>query len=147
VKINGIPPSGKLMISVMSAMAEIERENILAQTMAGRKQKALNGGWNGGFAPYGYKLDNGQLVIEDDEAETVRYIFELYTSYPLGANGVAKRLNAEGIKKKVRQNGKLDTLQDTLLNWFLITLYIWVKSPLVAVKRRKSQANEMFTTS
>ena len=101
--------SGKLMISVMSAMAEIERENILAQTMAGRKQKALNGGWNGGFAPYGYKLDNGQLVIAEDEAETVRYIFELYTSYPLGANGVAKRLNAEGIKKKVRQNGKLDT--------------------------------------
>ena len=32
--------SGKLMISVLSAMAEIERENILVQTMEGRKQKA-----------------------------------------------------------------------------------------------------------
>ena len=37
---------GKMMISVMSAMAEIERENILTQTMAGRKQKAQSGGWN-----------------------------------------------------------------------------------------------------
>ena len=31
--------SGKLMISVLSAVAEIERENILVQTMEGRKQK------------------------------------------------------------------------------------------------------------
>ena len=30
----------KLMISVLSAVAEIERENILVQTMEGRKQKA-----------------------------------------------------------------------------------------------------------
>ena len=30
--------SGKLMISVLSAVAEIERENIRTQTMAGREQ-------------------------------------------------------------------------------------------------------------
>ena len=36
--------SGKLVISVLSAVAEIERENILVQTMAGRQQKAMNGG-------------------------------------------------------------------------------------------------------
>ena len=47
--------SGKLMISVLSAVAEIERENILVQTMEGRKQKAREGKWNGGFAPYGYE--------------------------------------------------------------------------------------------
>ena len=38
--------SGKLMISVLSAVAEIERENILVQTMEGRKQKAREGKWN-----------------------------------------------------------------------------------------------------
>ena len=48
--------SGKLMISVLAAVAEIERENIKEQTMAGRQQKARDGKWNGGFAPYGYKL-------------------------------------------------------------------------------------------
>ena len=41
--------------SVLSAVAEIERENILVQTMEGRKQKAREGKWNGGFAPYGYE--------------------------------------------------------------------------------------------
>lgn len=38
--------SGKLMISVLSAVAEIERENIRTQTMAGREQKAREGKWN-----------------------------------------------------------------------------------------------------
>ena len=48
--------AGKLMISVLSAVAEIERENIRVQTMEGRIQKAREGRWNGGFAPYGYQL-------------------------------------------------------------------------------------------
>ena len=38
--------AGKLMISVLSAVAEIERENIRVQTMAGREQKAREGKWN-----------------------------------------------------------------------------------------------------
>lgn len=63
--------SGKLMISVLSAVAEIERENILVQTMEGRRQKAREGRWNGGFAPYGYKLENGELVLAEDEAEII----------------------------------------------------------------------------
>ena len=41
--------AGKLMISVISAVAEIERENIRIQTMEGRMQKAREGKWNGGF--------------------------------------------------------------------------------------------------
>ena len=53
--------SGKLLISVLSAVAEIERENIIEQTMNGRREKARQGGWNGGFAPYGYQLENGEF--------------------------------------------------------------------------------------
>lgn len=67
--------AGKLMISVLSAVAEIERENILVQTMEGRKQKAREGKWNGGFAPYGYKLVNGELIINEEAAEAIRVIF------------------------------------------------------------------------
>lgn len=37
--------AGKLMISVLSAVAEIERENIRVQTMEGRIQKAREGKW------------------------------------------------------------------------------------------------------
>ena len=48
--------SGKLMISVLSAVAEMGCENILGQTLEARSQKGREGKWNGGFAPYGYKL-------------------------------------------------------------------------------------------
>ena len=64
--------AGKLIISVLSAVAEIERENIRTQTMAGREQKAREGKWNGGFAPYGYMLVDGQLLINEEEAEVIR---------------------------------------------------------------------------
>lgn len=99
--------SGKLMISVLSAVAEIERENILVQTMEGRKQKAREGKWNGGFAPYGYKLADGKLEIEEDEAEVIRIIFDKYIDTNMGATGVAKYLNQNGIAKKPRANGTL----------------------------------------
>ena len=46
--------AGKLLISIIAAVAEMERENIRVQTMAGREQKAREGKWNGGFAPYGW---------------------------------------------------------------------------------------------
>lgn len=97
--------AGKLMISVLSAVAEIERENILVQTMEGRKQKAREGKWNGGFAPYGYKLVNGKLEIEEQEAEAVRIIFDKYANTEMGANGIAKYLAQQGINKVARQNG------------------------------------------
>ena len=111
--------SGKLMISVMSAMAEMERENILAQTMSGRQQKAREGGWNGGFAPYGYELIEGKLCIVEDEAEAVRMIFDKYVHTALGANGVAAWLNNHGYKKKIRHNGTLDAFSSHFVKLIL----------------------------
>ena len=98
--------TGKLMISVMSAMAELERENINAQTMAGRKQKAKEGGWNGGFAPYGYKLENGRLIVQADEAEVIREIYNLYVNTAYGPSKIATEINKK-YKKNPRSNGYL----------------------------------------
>ena len=98
--------AGKLMISVLSAVAEIERENIRVQTMEGRIQKAREGKWNGGFAPYGYRLEKGQLFINEEEAAAIRVIFDQYVHTDTGANGLAKYLATHGIHKIQRQNGK-----------------------------------------
>ena len=95
---------GKLMISVLSAVAEIERENILVQTMEGRREKAREGRWNGGFAPYGYKLENGELKIADDEVEVIQIIYDKFVHTNMGATAIAAYLNDHGYKKKLRQN-------------------------------------------
>lgn len=111
--------SGKLMISVLSAVAEIERENILVQTMEGRKQKAREGKWNGGFAPYGYKLLDGELVIAEDEAETIRLIYDKFIHTSMGVGKVAAYLNQHGYKKKKRQNNTLDAFSATFVKGIL----------------------------
>ena len=67
--------AGKLIISVLSAVAEIEKDNIRVQTMEGRMQKAREGRWNGGQAPYGYRLTDGELLINEEEAKAVRIIY------------------------------------------------------------------------
>lgn len=111
--------AGKLMISVLSAVAEIERENIRVQTMEGRIQKAREGKWNGGFAPYGYKLVNGCLEINEEEAEAIRVIFEQYVNTNTGANGISKYLEDHGIHKIVRQNGKTPLFDAALIRKIL----------------------------
>lgn len=111
--------AGKLMISVLSGVAEIERENILVQTMEGRKQKAREGKWNGGFAPYGYSLVDGKLVIAEDEAEIIRIIYDKYIHTNMGVNKIADYLNMQGYKKKVRQNNTLDNFAPTFVKGVL----------------------------
>ena len=111
--------AGKLMISVLSAVAEIERENIRVQTMEGRIQKAREGKWNGGFAPYGYKLENGQLFINEEEAVAIRVIFDQYVHTDMGANGLAKYLDQHGIHKIQRQNGKNPLFDASLIRRIL----------------------------
>ena len=139
--------SGKLMISVLSAVAEIERENIRTQTMAGREQKAREGKWNGGFAPYGYRLENGQLLIAEDEVEVIRIIFDRYLHTDEGINGVAKYLNSHGYVKKVRQNGSMPGFSATFVKDVLDNPVYMGK---IAYGRRKTvkkpgTRNEMHT--
>lgn len=128
--------AGKLMISVLSAVAEIERENIRVQTMEGRIQKAREGKWNGGFAPYGYQLIDGKLQINEEEAEAIRVIFDQYVHTDIGANGVAKYLEDHDIQKIQRQNGK-----NPLFDAHLVRLIL--KNPVycgkIAYGRRKTE--------
>ena len=84
--------AGKLMISVLSAVAEIEREKIRVQTMEGRMQKAMEGKWNGGFAPYGYSLIDGKLEVNEEEAVAIRMIFDQYVNTDLSIGRLRKTI-------------------------------------------------------
>lgn len=99
--IDSFRDSGKLTITVLSAVAEIERENILVQTMEGRRQKAREGKWNGGQAPYGYRPDkeNDTIRIEPEEAEVVRLIYSLYVNEGMGIAEICKYLSEHGYTK------------------------------------------------
>lgn len=128
--------AGKLMISVLSAVAEIERDNIRVQTMEGRIQKAREGRWNGGFAPYGYSLVDGRLEVNEEEAVAIRTIFDQYVNTDMGSTAIAKYLENHGIHKIARQNGKNPLFDAALIRRILNNP---VYSGKIAYGRRKTE--------
>lgn len=97
---------GKLTLTILSAVAEIERENILIQFRAGRIQKVLEGGWPGGPAPYGYRKDGKSLVINPEEAEMVKLVFEKYLEPDMTLNSVVRYLNENGYTRRIKGQEK-----------------------------------------
>lgn len=69
---------GRLTLNVLLSFAQFEREvttERIRDKIAASKKKGL---WMGGIVPYGCRVDNRRLVIDENEAATVRLIFERY---------------------------------------------------------------------
>lgn len=96
-------------------VAEMERENISKRTSGGRRMKAAKGGYSGGRPPFGYTPVDGNLVIVEDEAETVREIFAMKRS---GATyqKICDKLNAEGKTNRSGTKFSISTVQTILGN-------------------------------
>lgn len=73
-------PTGKLMIGILSAFAQLERENIRLRTRMGMKERVKSGLWmGGGKIPFGYDYDSTQgILIPNKDADTVRQVYKLY---------------------------------------------------------------------
>ncbi|MBR4025304.1 MAG: recombinase family protein [Firmicutes bacterium] len=99
--IDSSTPGGRLTLAILSAVAEMERENITVQFMAGKMQKALEGGWTGGTIPYGYTNVDHKLVLVPEEADVIRKIYELYQQEDMSASAVAYELNQSDYKRIV----------------------------------------------
>lgn len=96
-------------------VAEMERDNITKRTSGGRKVKASKGGYSGGRAPMGYKVQNGGLVINESEVPAVKRIFELRDAGTVLLD-IVDILNKEGY---LTRNGKkfvLSTVQSVVNN-------------------------------
>ncbi len=75
-------PYGKAMIGILSAFAQLERENIFMRTRMGMKERVRAGLWpGGGKIPFGYDYDTASgILVPNGDAETVRKLYELYLS-------------------------------------------------------------------
>lgn len=90
---------GRLFITMVGAMAQWERENLAERVTMGMLKRHEEGQRNGAKAPYGYDLgDDGDLVVNEEEAKWVRYIFDAYKTK--GRKYLATDLNRKGIKTK-----------------------------------------------
>lgn len=73
-------PNGRLMLGILSAFAQLERENIRLRTRMGMKERVKSGLWmGGGRIPFGYDYDKTQgILVPNQDAEKVRQIYKLY---------------------------------------------------------------------
>ncbi|WP_035050306.1 recombinase family protein [Carnobacterium jeotgali] len=72
-------PIGRMMIGVMSAFSQLEREWIKERMAMGHEARAKAGLYHGGGpAPIGYDYEDGLLVIDPYEAMQIRYLYEEY---------------------------------------------------------------------
>jgi site-specific DNA recombinase len=94
---------GRLTLNILLSFAQFEREVIgerIRDKFAASRKKGM---WMGGYVPLGYRVENRKLVIDEDEAATVRMIFERFLG--LGsATILARALHAEGV---MTRGGKL----------------------------------------
>ena len=128
----------KLMISVLSAVAEIERENIRVQTMEGRMQKAREGKWNGGFAPYGYSLIDGKLEVNEEEASLIRRIIQNPVYSGKISYGRRRTEKVHGTRNEYRQVKKDDYLLVDGLHEALVSEEVWEQAQVkVAAQAKK----------
>ncbi len=91
--INTLEISGEIMLTVLSAMAQQESENISSHVKLGLQMKQKRGeliGYNGCLG-YVYDKDTKEITINYEEAEIVRYIFERYCQ-GVGCTTIAKEL-------------------------------------------------------
>jgi site-specific DNA recombinase len=89
-------PIGRFVLTLLASLAELERETIRERSMLGRQRSVREGRWPGGPAPLGYRLLDGRLAIDPEEAALVRRIFELYAR-GLGLIEIGDRLTAERV--------------------------------------------------
>ena len=70
--------SSEMVMAIMASLAQKGSESISGNVQWGYQKRMECGKFNTCKAPYGFRLQNGQLVIEENEASVVRQIFDMF---------------------------------------------------------------------
>lgn len=92
---------GRLTLNILLSFAQFEREvtgERIRDKIAASKRKGM---WMGGTIPLGYDLKQRKLIVNPEEANLVRRLFNLYLDLEC-VSKLKARLDEEGIKSKVR---------------------------------------------
>lgn len=115
---------GEAMLKIILVFAELERKLTGERVYSIMLSRAEKGLWNGATVPLGYVWsDEAKFpVIDEDEAQTVKYIYNLYEKNA-STSQTAFQLNAEHIKTKRGGKWTAKTVNDILRNPFYIGTY------------------------
>ncbi len=96
-KINTLK-DGEFLITILSSVAQQEVENTSANVKKGLKMKMKRGELVGfqGCMGYDYDVETKSILVNEEGAKVVRYIFERYVE-GVGTTVIARELNEKGI--------------------------------------------------
>ena len=97
--------SSEMILYIKSAFAQNDSLNFSKRIAMSYRMKMEEGNFITYKAPYGYRLDNGSLVIVEEEAVIVVRIFDMYLAGK-GMGQIAAILNREGVHSR---EGKWNT--------------------------------------
>lgn len=96
---------GRLMLNVLLSFAQFEREitgERIRDKIAASKRKGM---WMGGNPPMGYDVRDRQLVVNEADAATVRWVFAAYLEVG-SVPSLLTRLQDDGIRTAKRYSAK-----------------------------------------
>ena len=93
--INTLDNDAELRLTIMSSIAQEESRKTSERVKWGQKRQ-MEKGVVFGDSVFGYHLKGGKLTVNEDEAKTLRLIFDLYLS-GMGIGSVCKELENRGI--------------------------------------------------
>lgn len=72
-------PAAQFGLGIYATVAQSEVNNIRERSLSGKKHKMLAGELDYTFKPpYGYRKNKGKLVVDEEEAEQIKRMFEMY---------------------------------------------------------------------
>jgi site-specific DNA recombinase len=122
-------PESIILESVLEAMAEYYSKNLAREVNKGMRENALKGMHTGGLPPLGYDVDpqTRKLVINGNEAEAVRLIYDLFLE-GLGYDKIINELNLRGYKTKTGSTFGHNSIHNIVRNEKYIGIYIFNRS-------------------
>jgi site-specific DNA recombinase len=99
--INTTTPHGRMMVNMLLSFAQYERELTAERTRHKIHAARKRGKWTGGIPVLGYDTapEGGKLVVNRDEADRVKVIFDLYLEHQ-SLLTVVTELNRRGWRRK-----------------------------------------------
>lgn len=71
-------PATNLLLGIMGEIAQYDNKLRTERFRLGKLQRIRQGGWMGGPPPYGYSIENSQLIPNEEEKKWVKFIYESY---------------------------------------------------------------------
>ncbi len=110
--IHSMSGDGELMLTILASYAQEESLSV-SENCKWRIRQDFSKGKPGNIKILGYDLVDGQLVINTQEADTVRMIFADYLS-GTGKNAIVKKLRDQGIPTKTDRRWQVNTIYTIL---------------------------------